>query len=204
MKQNKGLYLEDIMKQFVLPYFKKTLKNSDEVIALLDGEELETFDDLILPARLEQELMMRLSKGHIPPAEELLGAVEAGNMAMGSARALRPSADKKATWAEYFKDFDMDAIDVEITGENRDKEMIFEALNGIFQTLMTADPQRLQDPNVKKVFNRLMDEIGPGIISPLQFTSAPPVAGTTGGEPVPMGSGVGEVGAPAGTPGLKL
>jgi len=176
MLENKGLHLEEILRIYVLPHFKKTLKNSDEVIALLEGEELEAFDNLTLPARLESELRSRLMQGRIPNREELMTAIDEQNSSLGSLRALKPSAQKDMTWADYFKDFDVEAMDIEITGENKDKQAIYQALNDIFQTLMTADPERLQDPNVKRVFNRLLDEIGPGIISPLQLSGVTPKA----------------------------
>ena len=196
MRQNKGLYLEEIMRKYVLPHFKKQLKTTEDIIALLDGEELERFDNLSLPARLETELMTRLSQGHIPSGEELMLAVEEQNNAMGNVRIIKPSRDKNKTWKDYFSDLDMDAIEIEVTGENRDKQAIVSNLYAIFQQMMTA-PQMFSPKDIKKVFDRLLDEIGMGIIGPLQIIGASQ-QGTTGGQPMaqmPMGAGE-MVGAP--------
>ncbi len=200
MRQNKGLYLEEIMKKYVLPHFKKQLKTTEDLIALLDNEELENFDNLSLPARLESELMARLFQDHIPSGEELMMAVEEQNNIMGNTRIIKPSRDKNKTWKDYFKDFDMDAIQVEITGENRDKQAIVSNLYAIFQQMMTA-PQMFSPKDIKKVFDRLLDEIGMGMIGPLQISGISQ-QGTIGGQPVAgkMPMAAGGVGMPELTP----
>ncbi len=200
MRENKGLHLENILRKYVLPYFKKTLKNSDEIIALLDGQELEEFDELALPSNLESELRAGLMQGRIPTKDELMQIVQESNGAMGNMRAIKPSnKNKKKTWAEYFKDFDLDDLDIEITGENRDKTAVLQTLGSVWQTMMT-NPQgfqmMMQDKNARKVFNKILDEVGSDVLSPLQLTRqvALPAQGTTGGT-ASIGAGGGEVGA---------
>lgn len=192
MLQNKGLYLEEIIREYVLPHFKKQLKDTEEVIATLEGEELEEFDNLSLPAKLSQELMARLSSGHIPSREELMMAVEEHDNQLGSVRVLKPSHNENKTWKEYFEDLDMDAVEVEITGENRDKQAILTTLDSILQRMM-MNPEALNDPNIRKVFNKIIDEVGG--ISPLELKGASPTQGAAGGQPQAM-AGAGAVGAP--------
>jgi hypothetical protein len=194
MRENKGLHLENIIRTYVLPHFKKTLKNSNEVVALLDGQELEDFDELSMPANLEAELRSGLMQGRIPTAEELMTIIS--EKKQGNSRSIRPSADKKMTWAEYFKDFDLDALDIEITGENRDKAAVMTTLNSILQTI-ASNPAILENLEARKILNKILDEVGPDILSPLQFKKqgALPQMGTTGGMPAKTGQG--EVGAPA-------
>jgi len=196
MRENKGLYLEEIMRTYVLPYFKKKLKNSDEVVTVLDGEDLENFDELTLPAKLQSELMARLSMGHIPSKDELMSVIEEETNEAGVIRAMKPSENENETWADYFKDFDMDAIEIDITGESRDKQSIITTLDSILQRVM-ANPQALQDPNIKKILSKILDEVDG--LSPLHLVNAPPIQeGTTGGMPNPMqemGAGAGKVGA---------
>lgn len=177
MRQSKGLHLEEMLRMFIIPHFKKTLKNTDEIVALLDGEELEQFDDLSLPGRLHQELMARLTKDHIPSREELMMGIEDQMNAMGNTRIIKTEEGK--TWADYLKDLDMNALEIEITGENRDKQTILTTLDALLQRLM-MNPEALQDENVRKIFNRIIDEVGPGVLSPLQV-SVPERA--TSGEP---------------------
>lgn len=194
MRQNKGLHLEDIMRTYVIPYFKKTLKNSDELVAILDGEELESFDKLSLPAKLSEELLFRLTPDHIPSREELMMEVGSMDRDMGHVRTMVPSKGDK-TWMDYFKDIDMDAIDIEITGESRDKNAVVSNLHAVFQQMMMA-PQMFDPEDIRKVFNKLLDEIGMGELSPIQLKGTPPQGETTGGQPVPEMGMAGEVGVP--------
>ena len=179
MRQNKGLYLEDMLRLYILPYFQRTLKNSDEVMATLDGEELEKFDELALPANLNAQIMARLQADHIPTKDELLGAVQENNE-LGNVRVMKPSENQDKTWKEYFSDLDMDAIEVEITGENRDKGAILTTLDTLLQRMLSA-PQLFKPEDIRKIFNKILDEVGPGIINPLQLSGLPQ-QGTTGGD----------------------
>jgi hypothetical protein len=183
MKQSKGLYLEEIIREFILPHFKKQLNNSDDLMETLEGEELENFDDLTLPIKLHQELMARLKVG-IPSREELMMAIEEQDNAMGNVRVMT-SGEK--TWKEYFEDFDLNSIEVEITGENRDKRAIITTLDTVLQRMM-ANPEALNHPDIRKVFNKIIDEVGPGVLSPLQLTGISQQE-TTGGKPAMAGAG---------------
>ena len=175
MRQNKGLHLEEILRTYIIPHFKKTLKNTKEIIAILDGEELEEFDELSLPARLHQELLAGLSVG-IPSTEDLMMAVD--EQKKGNLRMLIPSDNKNMTWKEYFKDLDMSALEVEITGENRDKQSILITLDTLLQRMMSA-PEMFSPEDVRKVFNKILDETG--AMSPLQLNALPSQG--TGGQP---------------------
>jgi len=75
------------------------------------------------------------------------------------------------TWADYFGDLDMDAIEIDIAGENRNKAEAFSIINGILQ-LIIQNPNALNDNNVRNLLNWIMDEAG--YISPLQFAPAQP------------------------------
>ncbi len=187
MRQNKGLHLEEITRTYIIPHFKKTLKNTEEIIAILDGEELEEFDELALPARLHQQILAGLSVG-IPSTEQLMMAAKQD----GNLRMIIPSDNKNMTWKEYFKDLDMGALEVEITGENRDKQSILITLDTLLQRMMSA-PEMFSPEDVRKVFNKILDETE--VMSPLQM-NALPMQGT-GGQPSPVGAGMGasEVGA---------
>jgi hypothetical protein len=197
MRQNKGLYLKEILKTFVIPHFKKTLKTTDELIVTLDGEELENFDNLSLPAKISEELIARLTMDNIPTQDELMSVISERDQ-KDHIRVMKPSKDDKKTWKEYFADLDFGAIDIEITGESRDKGAIIANLFAVFQQMMSA-PQMFSPEDVKKVYNKLLDEIGMGVLTPMQLSGASPQEGTTGGQPIMdqpvMAGGAGEVGA---------
>lgn len=198
MRENKALHLKEIMRKYVLPSFKKFLNNSEEVAALLEGEELENFDNLAMPINLEKQLFAQIMQGRIPTRTELFEIVAEQNKALGEVRTLRPSAKKDATWKEYFEDLDLEkTLDIVITGEGYDRQAALQNAYFLLRDII-ANPQALQDPNARKLFNKVVDEAG---VSPLLFVQTPaPQQGTTGGE-LPPKAGVrvpGEVGAGVG------
>jgi len=186
MKQSKGLHLEKMLRKYVLPYFKKTLNSIDEVVVSLEGEELEQFDKLALPAQLAIELQNRLGtgEGNLPDFEDMNSIIQEKNVLMGDKRALKLGKNA-STWKEYFSDLDLDAIEVEITGENRNKAEAFSIMNGILQLLIQS-PNALDNPNVRKLLSKIMDEAG--YVLPFEFLQGndsaqgpqqQPVGGTT-------------------------
>ncbi len=191
MKQNKGLYLEDMLRKYVIPYFKKSLRNSDEIALLLEGEDLERFDELFLPANLQKELMANLMAGKMPTMEELNMMVEQENEQLGGMRFIVPSeADKNKTWADYFDDLDWNAIEVNITGEYEDKSSTLQTLNSLYQ-IMSAQ----QDPRAEKILEKIMDISG--VLSPLELRAgvAPQqkVAGLPQSEEATVGTPAGRI-----------
>lgn len=185
-RENKSLALEQIIRTYVIPHFKKTLKTTDELVAILSGEELEEFDELTLPARLGEQLKSLLQAG-IPSREQLMAMTEME----GTRRAIRPSDNKDKTWKDYFKDFEMDIL-VDIAGENHDKQATLLSLDTLLQR-MSADPQAFTPEDRRKVMNKIIDEIGTDVFSPLQLKGIPQ-QGTTG-EPIQIGTGQ-QVGMP--------
>jgi hypothetical protein len=193
MRENKGLYLEDMIRQYVLPFFKKSLKKTDEIVVTLEGEELEKFDELSMPLRLEQELRQALMAGKMPSMQELETMVDEGNHTMGNLRGMKLSTKK--TWVDYFSDLDMNAVEVDITGEQLNKAEFYSAVNAVLQMLM-SNPNALQDPNIKKLLDKILDEAG--MVSPLELVKPNPI-----GMGQATGGAVGTVGAVTdGTAGL--
>ena len=179
MTENKGLYLEAIMKEYVIPYFKKKLDTAEEVAMVLDPEELENLDNLALPANLEEEIKrLVLTKNEpLPTIEELTANVKARTSKLGSTRFLKPSKNK-LTWKEYFKDLE-DDIEIIITGENVNKEATLTTLTNVFKTIF-QNPAVLSDPNVSRVFNKILELTGD--ISPVEFQAVVQPAPINGGQ----------------------
>ena len=168
MVENKGLHLEEMINKYVLPFFKKSLKTTKEVSLILQGEELEQFDELTLPARLERALRAEIMAGRMPTMSELEQMVSEENRLLGS---LRPIKINKS-WTDYFADLDLDAIDIDITGEQLDRAEFYSAINSILQMLM-SNPNALQDPNIRKLFYKIFDKVG--VVSPLEIAKPSPL-----------------------------
>jgi len=169
MTENKGLYLENILRDYIIPYFKKKLNNSDEIALILEANEIEKLDNFSLPANLEQELKNKIlfeGNKELPPIEQLIQEVQERQKQFGQTRFIKPSKEKK-TWAEYFKDFEWD-VEIEITPENTDKEATLSTLSTILQTI-ASNPNILQDENAKLIFSKILEETGR--ISPVELKS---------------------------------
>ena len=190
-RENKGLSLEYILRTHVIPHFKKTLKTTDELVAILYGEELEEFDKLALPANLQKQIMLSLKKDHIPTQEEMMSIIDEENRET-NVRVITPSKGDK-TWKDVFKDFEWD-VEIDITGESRDKSAVITSLDTLFQR-MIADPEAFGPEDRRRMMNKIIDEIGPDVISPLQIKGISP-QGATGGESIPRGMDTGQVGMP--------
>jgi len=170
MTENKGLYLEEMLKTYVLPYFKKKLDTTDEVALVLEPEELETLDNLALPANLEEEIkrLVLTDNEPLPTIEELTASVKERTAKLGSTRFIKPSSGK-ITWKEYFKDLP-DEIEIIITNENTNKQATLETLTTVLQTV-AQNPNILTDPALKKVFNKILETTGE--LSPAEFNAIP-------------------------------
>lgn len=175
MRESKGLYLEKMLRNYVLPYFKKKLNNADEVVLHLEGKEIADFDQLALPMNLAEELKARLLTGELPTREELLETVQKRNELMGNLRAIRVASK---TWREYFADLDMDAIEVDITGEKKNRAAFFSLANALLQ-LLIQNPTALENPDARLIINQIMDEAG--YISPLEMKFSSVYSSPSGG-----------------------
>ena len=176
MTENKGLSLEDMLREHIIPYFKKSLRNKDEIAVVLDGEEIDQIDELDLPVRLEQELKSRILNGEpIGTIQEIEQGIKEKSKKFGYTRFL---TTVKQTWAEWISDLE-DSVEVEITNENSDRKATLTTLNTVLQTI-AGNPQILADPNGRMVFNQILSESN--IISPVQLraTSAAPAGGQVG------------------------
>lgn len=195
MTENKGLYLEEMLKDYVLPYFKKKLDTADDVALVLEPEELETLDNLALPANLEEEIkrLVLTDNEPLPTIEELTASVKARTAKLGQTRFVKPSAGK-ITWKEYFKDLP-DEIQIVITGENVDRLAVMTILSDLLERV-GRNPNILNDPRMNKLFNKIIENSGE--YSPSEFNAIaqtpvppqmtqpiqPPVnSGSTSGQP---------------------
>lgn len=177
MTQNKGLFVEKMMRQFILPFIKSNLlKNSKEIVTTLDSYGISKLD----ASYISQEAVKRMMNKDIQailngqqPQQDLPGAqqeVQQELTIQGGERYITPSKVKKTNWATIFKDFEWD-VDCDITGEDDLSSEDVANLISILQTI-SNNPRVLTDPNAKLVFNTALTAMG--AISPLQLQAGQP------------------------------
>lgn len=176
MTENKGLALEDMLKEFVLPHLKSKLNTKEEIMAVLDDNAIAEIDAMYIPReairRFNEKAVDMMLEGQVPPQfnqVEQEGQVRKELQQQGNKRFFTPD---EVSWNEALSDLKWENVKVEVTNENKDKQAVLTTLTTLFQTLAQTDPQKA---NI--VLNAIMTETG--AISPLQFnsTASPPQIG---------------------------
>ena len=178
MTENKGLYIDEMLRTYIIPHIKKGLDNADEIAATLEDHDLTQIDSIYMPYaavksyndRTTQQMFKNIGelvKGNTPPPLDQFNpqmeqqSVMQGMASQGNTRYFTPDDIKKLTWKEYFKDFEWDA-DVEVTNESIDKQQVLTALSSMLQTAVN-------NPELYKLItSKIADETG--VISPVQMS----------------------------------
>lgn len=200
MTENKGLYLEQMLRQFVIPHLKKQLDTEEEIFAALDDASLSEIDAMYIPRKAVQVFNKNFREQVLSGSEEAPAPYDAVRpmmeenvrqsfSSMGNKRGFKPTVMKdggevETSWKEVFTDFEWDNVKVEITNENKDKNSVLTTLTSLFQTLAQTDPVK-----ANMVLGKIMTETG--VASPMEFRTATSVG------PPQFGGQAGGVGTPA-------
>jgi hypothetical protein len=181
MTENKGLHIEDMVRTYIIPYLKKQMDTTAEVVATLDDQGIAQFDAMYVPSEAirqsNNQIKEQILNGEIADQPDMQGieqGIRNGLAQNGSQRFIKPSEISSKTWKELFSDLEWE-VEVEVTAENTNKEAVLTTLSTVLQTV-AANPLVLQDPNMRLVFNKILTETGN--ISPLQLSTVaaqPPV-----------------------------
>lgn len=184
MTENKGLAIEDMLRIFWIPFYKKKLNNKDEILATLDAVDIEEIDAKYIPNQAIRNYNNNFAEtvlsGGIPSPynpQEAQQPIKEQLAQMGNKRAFKPDEIGEATWKEAFKDLEW-KVEVRVTNETADQQAVLTTLSTALQTI-ASNPAVLQDPNAKMLFQAILTETGK--ISPMQIASVTPV---TSGQPM--------------------
>lgn len=180
MTENKGLYIEEMFRKFVLPYIKKQLKNSDEIIGVLEDHDIRMIDaklvDLGAEKKVKQDIINSLVNGQMPvglDVEATRQNVQQEISSIGNLRSFVPSEVESKTWEEYFDGMVWET-EVDVTAEASNSNEQLTTLNTVLATI-AKNPNILQDPNAKMLFNKILAMTN--AVSPIEMQDTPsPVA----------------------------
>lgn len=181
MTENKGLAITEMIRKYVLPFFKKQINNNEQISSMLEEENIKQIDSMYVPnevtRRINQKKKETILAGEIfDPGFEAADMAEANaeisKTLTGNQRFIKPSDVPNKTWKEIFNNMEFD-IDIDITGEAKDIQGAMATLTTIFQ-VVASNPAVLQDPTVKMVFSKILNLSG--VVSPLELAqgSQPP------------------------------
>jgi len=196
MTENKALAIEDMLREYVIPYLKKKMDNSDEISGILEAHDIKKIDAMYVPKQAQKELRQKakdaLLKGEIPTGtqQDAEQAVQDGLNQLGSQRFFTPSDIDGTTWKEALKDLEWD-LEVDISGESMDKQVVLTTLNTALATV--ANPNFSNNPQAQLIISKILT--ASGVVSPIEMASlptqpqapavpAPPVGQVSGGLPV--------------------
>lgn len=176
MTENKGLQLERMFRERILPFIRRTeLDHSEEITATLEAHEIDKVDSMFIPAEAIRRYNERATKhvlaGIIPapfnPAVEQQ-QVQQEMAPMGNQRFFSPSAIDETTWKEMFQDLEWD-VDVDVTGEEYDTQNALTTLNTALKLVVT--PGFEQNPKAQAIVGRILELTG--AMSPVEYSSLP-------------------------------
>jgi len=195
MTENKGLAIEEMLREYVIPYLKTQMDTSEEISAILESHNIHKIDTMYAPAEATRRVNKMITddilnktpeniiEGDLFSKEqqvEQLGseqeAIQNTLNTFGNQRFIKPSDVPNKTWKDALKDFEWD-VEVDITGENKDTQAMLTTLTTVFQTIAGRQGQPMTDEE-KIVFNKILSMTG--ALSPLEIPE------TKSGQPVPQ------------------
>lgn len=178
MTENKGLALERMLRNFVLPYLKKQMNSSKEIAATLDSYNITKIDSKYVKneaiRRGNKQMIDTVLSGQLAPQADFQAMgqeIQQGLNQQGNQRFFKPSDISDATWQDLFKDLEWD-LEVDITGEQKDTQATSEILFKALQVFGSATPEQLANPNWQMAWNKLLELSS--VISPIEIASIPP------------------------------
>ena len=178
MTENKGIALEEIWREFVIPFLKKQLNNKDEIVAAFDDAGIKQVDTLYIPSeaarrynRIAVEKVITaletddMNQGP-DPYDPNAGESEVANemKTLGNNRYFKPDELDEKTWKEVFVDFEWD-VEVEVTNEQSDKLANLNTLT----TVLTNLAQMGDMENARMVLAKILEETG--TFSPMELVA---------------------------------
>ena len=194
MTENKALHLEDMLTTYILPYVKKQMDTSKEISATLESYQIQKIDKMYVPYEATRRLAQKLIKAIIenpeaeaPDVTDEMKAKEEQDVredliAQGNQRFFSPDDVSDMTWKEMFKNREWD-LEIDITGEQKDNQSDMATLSTVLQTVV-SNPQALENPKVKVIFNKILSKTG--TVSPIELSEM---------ESLPVAPSGGQVGA---------
>jgi hypothetical protein len=185
MTENKGLYLEDMLRKFILPNLKKKMDTTEEISTILSEQQIKKIDLMYVPneaiRRVNKKIINNIlnktpediMSGNLYQPEQQATDIqnEANNiqkdlLSDGNQRFIKPSEIETKTWKEVLKDVE-DEIEIDITGEPKDVQGALATLGTAMQTIAGLQGAPMP-PEMKTVFNKILELTG--TLNPIEIT----------------------------------
>lgn len=162
-----GIFLKELFYDWVFPYIAKKLTKEHILASDFTPEELMKIDESFATDEANKYVLEQIFAGKILGAQEYeqIRMQYLDFIAKGGARRFLDVPEG------YYKDM-KSKLSIDVTGEQKNKQATLESLQNILVT-MASNQMVMQDPNMIKIFNRILELSGSGI-SPISMTRAQP------------------------------
>lgn len=192
MRDNKGIYIEQMLREYIIPFIKKKMDTSDEIAAILDENNIKKIDTMYInreaTKQVNRKIIDSLLKGETVTPEQqgmmmnqVASGIQQGLKEQGDQRFIVPSDIKDVTWKDMLKDFEWEE-EVDTTDNTVDKDAMT-TLNTMLATI-ARNPMVLQDPTMKFVFNKILSLSG--AVSPIELPQSSPTPSVQAPAAVPQ------------------
>ena len=189
MTENKGLYIVDMITEYILPNLKKKMDTTEEIAEILEQHQLDFIDKRYLPAQvtrmINEKKKQTILSGQIydsmnEPMDtaQATGEVQGQLDSMGSQRFIKPSDIKTKTWKIVMKDLIFD-LDIDVTNESKDTQQAMATYDTFLKFIMGLQGRQMT-PDEKMAIGKLLNLTGQ--ISPIEMSSIK----TQPSQPTPM------------------
>jgi hypothetical protein len=195
MTENKGLAIEEMLREYIIPHLKKKMNTSKEVSVILEANEITKIDQRYIKNRSMQitneQLKEKILNGEpieqgVPDMmlQQNTQQLEQGLQEQGNQRFFKPSDIPDKTWKEALKDLEWD-VEVDVTNENVDKDAAT-TLNSLLQFFQAKQGMPMT-PEERFVVEKILRFTG--TVSTLELANIPkspmpvqPPQGSSGGQ----------------------
>lgn len=176
MIENKSIHIEEMLRTYVIPFLKKKMDTTKEVVATLESYNIAKIDNIFArnKAIKNQKEKIRealLNNKELPKLDldsEIQG-IKAGLAEQGNQRSFIVSDMNEKTWKEALKDLEWD-LEIDISGENRDSQAVLTTLTTILQNIASRQGRPMSEQE-KFIFNKILEETG--VVSAVEIASIP-------------------------------
>jgi hypothetical protein len=157
-------FLDEIYKDWVIPYIAKEITKGQEFLSELSLDELQSIAENLVTCQVNDFIKEKILNGEViddQAVEQMKQQVRDQFMKGGNKRFIKILEGELASAP----------IDVEVSIANKQKDLpaVVEQLTKIFQQVI-ANPDILNDPRLAKIFNQILENSG---FSPIDFYSKP-------------------------------
>jgi hypothetical protein len=153
-RQEAGLFIQEIYRDWILPFLVGQIKNEKELVADLDPEELAVLSQAVADHEATKTAKEKILGGELVFAEDLDQLKQEAKSQFGG-RGNRHAFSFAGT---LFEDWE-GMVDVDTTGEQYDRQALLSTLFQLFGSV-AQNPQLLENPTAARIFNEIIETAG--------------------------------------------